>query len=324
MESTKSKPNQPTAAEAKEAPGALDVNAVPRSVFERLRSEANSGKVAAQKALGELLDAHPEAWREIGDIGLQTERLLLQSIAAGDWFTAEAFRRCAAELRIDLQGKDTSPLERLAAQNVVGAWLRLQYATVRLNGAENDLRERAFWQRQQDLAQRHVHAALKSLIMSKALPTIQEPATAVSPQIAEPGHNKSRRPLGDDGVVAAPRGAALRHTIDNSAVKKRAVQRARHAVPASGGRMEDTGCADRSRSATGKTNGCHGVNRFAKTFPPMDVFEDAPRTGLPFGWPAATADELAAYPSGCEAEVVCAVEPECPSKSDRTGSIRDS
>jgi hypothetical protein len=97
-----------------------------REQFDKLRRLANQGNARAQATLRKILDRHPELWQDVGNLARQAEMSLVGVIAQGEFFVSEAILRQAATLRKDLAGPFPTPLERLAVERVVGAWLELQ------------------------------------------------------------------------------------------------------------------------------------------------------------------------------------------------------
>lgn len=95
-----------------------------------LMERAREGDQTVLPAIREMLDHHPEIWRECGDLAKYAELTILSLIAKDDPFVNESVRRYAAELRSELAGPSPTPLEGLLIQRIVVCWLALYHADV--------------------------------------------------------------------------------------------------------------------------------------------------------------------------------------------------
>jgi hypothetical protein len=113
---------------------------------------------------------HPEIWQTAGDL----ERLVVRSWAAllggDDPFSIEAVRRKAESLRVELEGDDPTPLERLLAGQVVSGWLEVAHAQVKLaDPGGSTLGQAGLNLRRAESAQKRYVMAMKTLATVREL-----------------------------------------------------------------------------------------------------------------------------------------------------------
>jgi len=136
-----------------------------REEFGLLRQQADAGDTDAQAKLRKLMDTQPSLLKALGDVAMHAEMNMVRILAGESWSLAEAVRLEMAQLRQQLISADPTPLEELAVRRVVACWLHLQVAENKCGEGVLDKR----WLRWHDQAQRHYHAAVKSLLMIQAL-----------------------------------------------------------------------------------------------------------------------------------------------------------
>ena len=76
---------------------------------------ANAGNRAASRQLRSVLDATPQLWLEVGNLGRQAELALVRVAAGDNPVTKEAIVRKLDTLRREVTGPRPSTLERLLA-----------------------------------------------------------------------------------------------------------------------------------------------------------------------------------------------------------------
>ena len=163
------------------------MNAIPtRAEFERLRQLANSGDLVAQDSLKRLLDAHPEIWRRLGDLAAHAQLEFIRLIAKDEFLLTEAIRRKAEEMRRELLGVFPTPLEVLAIERVVAAWLQVQYVDGLCARGESEASIVKLWLQRQRQAHRLHEAAVKSLLMVRALLAHSLPVAPVPSNSCQP------------------------------------------------------------------------------------------------------------------------------------------
>jgi hypothetical protein len=113
--------------EADFAPAAGD----DRAWLDGLVARANTGDPGAVAGLRAFLDANPDLWRRIGDLGGHAEAAWAGLVARGDRLIAESVRREADRLRAELLGERPTAVERLLADQVVVTHLELRYQQLR-------------------------------------------------------------------------------------------------------------------------------------------------------------------------------------------------
>ena len=139
---------------------------------------ANAGDRNALKQLRAVLDATPQLWLEVGNLGRQAE-LALVRVAAGDNPVAEeAIVRKLDTLRREVAGSRPSTLERLLADRVAIGWLALTlvegaYYQALEGGIEPA--DEAVYLKRVDRAQRRYLSAIKTLAQVRRmdLPSLQ-------------------------------------------------------------------------------------------------------------------------------------------------------
>jgi len=136
-----------------------------REEFGQLRKQADAGDTDAQAKLRNLMDTQPSLLKALGDVAPHAEMNMVRILAGESWSIAEAVRLEMAQLRQQLISADPTSLEELAVRRVVACWLHLQVAESKCGEAVMDKR----WLRWHDQAQRHYHAAVKSLVMVQEL-----------------------------------------------------------------------------------------------------------------------------------------------------------
>ncbi len=108
----------------------------------RIHSLLDKARHGDHKAIGELrplMDAHPELWRQIGDMAYQVDQSLIHATAGKDALTKEAMNRKLETLRRELAGEHPTPLERLLAARIASCWLVLAYAEMIYHQKMGDL-----------------------------------------------------------------------------------------------------------------------------------------------------------------------------------------
>lgn len=154
--------------------------------FKDLRDRANRGDPAAQAELSRALDSHPDIWRGLGDLAAHAQRAFVHMIAPNDFLFAESIRRRAGELRRELAGVFPTPLELLAVDRVVAAWLQLQHVEMQIALADGEVPTAKFWLQRQLQANRLYHAATKSLLLIRELlPPAAPPAALTKNDVAQ-------------------------------------------------------------------------------------------------------------------------------------------
>jgi hypothetical protein len=139
---------------------------------------ANAGDAAALAELREVLDATPQLWKEVGDLGRQAEVALVRVAVGANPIAKDAIVRKLDAIRQEVAGSNPSPLERLLADRVAISWLSLTVA----EGTYHQALERGlsqvndtFHQQRVERAQRRYLAAIKALAQVRKLgvPAVQ-------------------------------------------------------------------------------------------------------------------------------------------------------
>ena len=126
---------------------------------------ADCGDQNALLATRRLFDMLPNLWDAYGNLADAAERALVDLYAGQSVLTGEALRKRLAEMRVELEGPQASPLEKLLVERVVACWLQSYHADYAYARALKELpsKEVEFYQRRQDRAARQYLKALRSL-----------------------------------------------------------------------------------------------------------------------------------------------------------------
>ena len=139
---------------------------------------ANAGNRTALRQLRSVLDATPQLWLEVGNLGRQAEMALMRVAAGDNPVVQEAIIRKLDILRSEVAGSHPSILERLLADRVAINWLALTLAEgTYYQALERGLEpvDEAVYQKRVDRAQRRYLAAIKTLAQIRKLgvPAVQ-------------------------------------------------------------------------------------------------------------------------------------------------------
>ena len=196
-----------------------------RNAFQALVKQANTGDEAALAELRQTLSDNPQIWQAVGNLALHARMVLARAIAGGDQLVLDSLLRYANELESSLVAPQSGPLERLAVQRIVAAWLECNYAA--LQGAEprgETLKHAKFALEIRESADKRFHAAIRSLaLVRQMLPGVdhsrqaglaQEPINGNGDHHAVPAHLQVR--FGEDGQSHAPVNRIAKHLAGSS------------------------------------------------------------------------------------------------------------
>ena len=93
-----------------------------------LMKEAANGNTEVLPQLQAYLDDNPEVWQKLGDLSWHAEEAVLGVIAGKHLLIKESVRKKMQELRAELSGHSTSPLEQLLIDRIVLAWAQSHHA----------------------------------------------------------------------------------------------------------------------------------------------------------------------------------------------------
>lgn len=92
-----------------------------------LVAEAKRGNAEVLPQIRRILHANPQIARHFGDLAGQVEAKWIGMLAGNDSCVRESLARRVDELRAELLGEQTSPLERLLVERIVASWLQVKY-----------------------------------------------------------------------------------------------------------------------------------------------------------------------------------------------------
>ena len=148
--------------------------------LETLVKRAQQGEESALPELRQLLDCQPEIWKTNCDLATLAQEAWLNLLAGKDLLLKESVRRQLEQLQQDLAGPAPTPLESLAVQRVLVAWLQVNYAdaiAAQAREGKMTLPLLRALQRGQELAGRCYDQALKQLTLVQRL--TKKPGTPV-------------------------------------------------------------------------------------------------------------------------------------------------
>jgi hypothetical protein len=93
-----------------------------------LADRARGGDETVLPRLRQLLDEHPEVYKDHADLGARVRELWLARIAGPELFLRECLAKRLDELRADLAGPAPDAMESLLVDRVLSAWLQVEHA----------------------------------------------------------------------------------------------------------------------------------------------------------------------------------------------------
>jgi hypothetical protein len=136
-----------------------------------LAAAANLGDAAALKDLRRALEAHPNVWREAGDLAAHVEATWLRLAAGGNALAEESIRLEADRIRTELLGTSPTAIEELLVDQIIACWLQLKQAEICAgSNRPRSLMQGRFHDQRLERAQRRYFAAMKMLARVRGLP----------------------------------------------------------------------------------------------------------------------------------------------------------
>ena len=165
-----------------------------------LVQRAEQGDESAMPELRAALDVNPHLWQRYGDLGAQAQAAWLQLVAGPNLLLREAVGRKVEELKAELGGGSTSPLERLLVERAAATWLHVCYcdALAAQSKGASEAQSRVM-ERQRDAAHRRHLSALKALATVRKLLTPAPSPVEVASRLDRSGAAARRR----EGVAGA-------------------------------------------------------------------------------------------------------------------------
>jgi hypothetical protein len=169
-----------------------------------LVQRAEQGDESAMPELRAALDVNPHLWQRYGDLGAQAQAAWLQLVAGPNLLLREAVGRKVEELKAELGGGSTSPLERLLVERAAATWMHVCYCdalAAQAKGA-SEAQSRVM-ERQRDAAHRRHLTALKALATVRKLLTPAPSPVEVATRLDRTGVPSRRHREGIAGAVPA-------------------------------------------------------------------------------------------------------------------------
>lgn len=138
--------------------------------LKQLVAQAQKGDISAIPELDRLLDSRPDIWQAVGNMARHAEETLLTSIVDDNLLARESILRKLAEVRLELVGASSSPIENLLAERIGVCWLDVYGADVSAASSNyKDSLHVKLIQRRLDRAQQRYLAGLKALATTRKL-----------------------------------------------------------------------------------------------------------------------------------------------------------
>jgi hypothetical protein len=136
-----------------------------------LMVRAHEGDRSVLPAIRKQLDAHPELWREAGDLAIQSQNSLVVAMAGENDVAREALHRRLAGLRRELMGPNPTPLESLLIERILVCWLQVHHAdaTNLPSSGPMTVSQGEYYRRRLEGAQRRYLAAMRALAVVRRL-----------------------------------------------------------------------------------------------------------------------------------------------------------
>jgi hypothetical protein len=134
-------------------------------------SRAHDGDEEALGHVGKILQEVPDFAQILGDLARDAEHAFIQRASGGDPLIEQALRVQLENMRQEVAGATTSPLERLLAERIVACWLQLHYAELLYvqNLPDFAQEQDEYYQKRLDRLHRRYLSAIRSLAQVRKL-----------------------------------------------------------------------------------------------------------------------------------------------------------
>jgi len=138
----------------------------------RLIKRAEQGDRAVLPELRKLLATNQALWPSYGDLAAQAEAAIIQLAAGNNLLMGECLQRKLRDMKNELSGQSSSPLDRLLVERATATWLVVNYFTALAaqSAGSSEARTRMI-QQQLDGANRRHLATLRTLATIRRLLT---------------------------------------------------------------------------------------------------------------------------------------------------------
>ena len=146
-----------------------------------LSKKVEQGDRKAQERVIWLLDRNPDIADFLGDLSRRAEEALIGATSGGLFAVQLARARHAEAMRQELLSERSTPLEKMAAQNVVASWLQIQVIDENFASAAKRGIHLSEWTKLQERAAKRYQNALKSLeLAAKASQSLGRSSSSVA------------------------------------------------------------------------------------------------------------------------------------------------
>jgi hypothetical protein len=170
-----------------------------------LSEQVRQGDRRAQERIVWILDNHPALADWIGDLSQRAEMTLIDAVS-GDVFAFKLARaRRADSMRQELLATCRTPLEKMAARNIVAAWLQVQVIDENFASAAQRGVPLQAWSKMQERAAKRYQNALKSLeLAAKASQVLNRSNSAAAADAAPIAATPTKAPTGEVKTRSKP------------------------------------------------------------------------------------------------------------------------
>jgi hypothetical protein len=141
-----------------------------RRYVDELVSRCEAGDTSALPELQLLLDREPDVCQAMGDLPNYLIERFLTLMAGKHEARKECVRRRLAQMRVELEGANPTPVERLLAERAVVTWLQLHHAELVCSASdEASLRHRGFLEKRAESISRRYLRSLQLIEKTRVL-----------------------------------------------------------------------------------------------------------------------------------------------------------
>jgi hypothetical protein len=137
--------------------------------FDEIVKRANAGNDSCLAGMRQVLDSKREIWRKIGNVATLAEEAWINLVAGDNKLVEESVRRRLNRLTSELEGKKSTPLERLVVGHIGVTRLAVCKAEADAAQPAENLPRAAFRLKQAESAQRRFTGAARTLATIQAL-----------------------------------------------------------------------------------------------------------------------------------------------------------
>jgi hypothetical protein len=172
----------------------------PTDLVNQLRAlveHAQAGDLSVVPEIQLMLNTHPELWAHAADLVERAQQVWIQ-VAAGPLLPIQDAMRVRLEnLKAELRGDSTSPLEKLLVDRIAICWLQVHYLDVEhgasLGKPDNAIPSPDVVRKRLDSANKRYLFAIKQLALVRKL--LRPPVSRRKPEASPAGESTGKSPI---------------------------------------------------------------------------------------------------------------------------------